>query len=330
MPKVAEFNKMGSIHELKWVDKSTPKPSPGEILIDVRSFGINHSERDFVQGKYVQRPQFPSRIGYEATGVITGLGEGVTNWKLGDRVNTVPVFSMSKYGTWAENAVVPARALVKAPKLLDDVRASAAWVAYAAAWGGLVYKGQLKKGDYVLITGAAGSPGLAALDIANQYEAIPIAVTRSHDKVRTLKKLGAHHVIVSSEENRVDRIMEITQQHGVDVVFDCIAGPGLEELAQMAAHQAALIVYGMLSTAPTPLPLFPAFEKNLSFHGFTVKDVFEDPEIWPRAERELRTGFNNGLLMPVVSRSFNQADWQEALQYLQNKGRVGKVVIKLK
>lgn len=329
MSLTVKFEELGTENVLQIIEEEIAKPHGYEVLLDVKSFGINHSEKDFMQGRYIQQPEFPSRIGYEATGIVKDVGKNVSQFKVGDRVNTLPVFNMSKYGVWAQEAIVPEYGLTKAPEYINNEQASACWIAYAAAWGGLVFKGKIKKGDFVLITAAAGSPGLAAIDLANHYGATPIATTRNDSKTKELMKLGAQHVINTAKENLIERVKKITQGHGADIVFDPIAGPGLENLAYASAPFANVVVYGMLDNRPTPFPMFAAFDKGLALHGFTVKDVFENPAVWSQAQTELREGFNDGTLMPVIAKVFELKEVQQAVTFANSKDKIGKVVVKV-
>lgn len=157
MARVIKFDEIGGQEVLKMVDETVGEPGPGEVRLDIRAFGLNRSEVMFRQGFYVQQPNFPSRIGYEASGVIAAVGEGVDGWSIGDRVGTLPLLKMSAHGVWAESAVVPAIALAISPPNFNDAESAAIWIAYSTTWGGLIDIGGTNEGDFVVITAAASS-----------------------------------------------------------------------------------------------------------------------------------------------------------------------------
>jgi NADPH:quinone reductase-like Zn-dependent oxidoreductase len=143
----------------------------------------------FREGAYLEQPQLPSLIGYEASGIVEAVGPGVTDLKPGDRVSSIPSFSLTKYGTYGEVAVLPAYSLAKYPPRLSPVEATAIWMQYLTAYG-LVEFGRLGEGDQLLITAAASSVGLAAIQIANALGAKPIATTRNPAKEQALSSAG--------------------------------------------------------------------------------------------------------------------------------------------
>ncbi len=329
MGKVVKFSVTGDEDVLKIVDEPIVKPARGEVLIDVRAIGLNRSEIMFRQGYYIQQPEFPSRIGYEASGIITAIGEGVKNWKVGDKVGTLPMISMSKYGVWADYAVVPEYAIVRSPDNLSFAESAAIWIAYTTAWGGLIDIGNIKSGDYVLITAAAGGPGMAAIQIARRIGAIPIVTLRNAELRNELFRSGAEHVIITDEEKTDRRIKHITGGKGVKVVFDCIAGSGIDTLAASASFGGTIVVYGMLSPESTPFPMYAAFEKGLTVRGYTITEILNDKDRWARAYYDLTTGFNDGTLAPNITVKSGIDNIKDALRYIESGNKLGKVVIEL-
>jgi len=327
MARVVKFDEVGGTEVLKMVDEPVGEAGPGEVRIDIRAIGLNRSEVMFRQGFYVQQPKFPSRIGYEAAGVIAAVGEGVDSWSIGDRVGTLPLFKMSSHGVWAESAVVPAHALVASPANFDDEEAAAIWIAYATAWGGLIDIGVTDEGDFVVITAASSSVGTAAIQIARRVGAVPIATTRTAAKRDALLAHGAAYVIVTGNENVEERIQKITDGVGSRVVFDAVAGPGIEALAAASATGGTIVVYGTLSSDPTPFPLFPAIGKALSVRGYTISEILSDPERWKRAKSDLRAGFEEGTLRPTIARSFGFDKIIDAQRFMESNQNTGKIVV---
>ena len=161
---------------------------------------------------------------------------------------------MNQYGVLGNEVIVPAHALAEYPSNLTPVEATSIWMQYLTPYGALVEVGQVKKGEFVLITAASSSVGLAAIQIVKAEGAISIATTRTGAKRGDLLALGADHVIVTNEEDLVARVKDITRGAGARIIFDPIAGPLLDKLAEAAAIGATIFEYGWLSGAQTPFP----------------------------------------------------------------------------
>jgi NADPH:quinone reductase-like Zn-dependent oxidoreductase len=183
MPKIVRFHEVGDASVLKLEELPKPQPGEGEVLLKVEAIGLNRAEVMFRSGKYIDTPSFPSLLGYEAAGVIELVGPGVTELKPGDRVSSIPAFSMAKYGTYGEYAVLPASALAPYPQNLSPVEGASIWMQYITAYGVIEYGG-LKKGQHFLVTAAASSVGLAAIQIAKLVGATSIATTRNKAKAK--------------------------------------------------------------------------------------------------------------------------------------------------
>src|SRR5262249_36014974 len=207
----------------------------------------------FIGGFYLEPPQFPARLGYEASGIVTAIGANVDPGWLNKNVSTIPAFSMNQYGVLGNEVIVPAHALAEYPSNLAPVEATSIWMQYLAPSGGLVEFGQVKKGEIVRITAASSSIGVAAIQIVKAEGAISIATTRTHTKRGELLALGADHVIVTNEEDLVARVKDITGGAGARIIFDPIAGPPLAKLAEAAAPRATSFSVGLPSRAQTPL-----------------------------------------------------------------------------
>ena len=254
MPKIVRFHSIGGPENLKIEEVPSRAPGEGEVKLRVQAVGLNRAEAGFMRGMYFETPELPSRIGYEAAGVVEAVGPGVDPSLAGKQVATVPGYSMSKYGVLGEEAIVPAYSLGEYPAKLSPVEAAAIWMQYLTAYGALVTFGNVKPGDFVLITAASSSVGLAAIQIVNAEGAIPIATTRKSNKRAELLSLGAAHVVATEEEDIVQKVNEITGGNGARLIFDPIAGPGVEKLVEAAAFHGILFIYGGLSQQPTPFP----------------------------------------------------------------------------
>ena len=215
-----------------------PHPGPGEVCLEVEAFGLNRSESQMRQGSYpMLNASFPSRVGKEAVGKVTAIGEGVEGIHLGQRYTTVPCFDMNKHGVYGEVAVVPAMALAAVPRGFSAEQATAIWQQYLTAYGPLVEYSQLAPGKTVLVTAATASVGHACIQIAKALGATVIATTRQKEKVPRLVETGADHVVVTSSEALVERVLALTSGKGADVIVDSISGPIVADLAECAAYR---------------------------------------------------------------------------------------------
>ncbi|MBD2465702.1 zinc-dependent alcohol dehydrogenase family protein [Oscillatoria sp. FACHB-1407] len=329
MPKIVRFYEFGSADVLKLKDESLKEPSVGEVRLKVEAIGLNRAEVGFRSGRYLELPEtFPSTLGYEASGIIDAIGEGVMGFQIGDRVSTIPAFSMKQYGVYGESAIVPATAVAAYPESLSPQQGTAIWMQYITAYGPLVEYGQVKAGDFVLITAASSSVGYSAIQIAKAAGAVAIATTRSTAKKQMLLENGADHVIVTNDEDLVSRVMEITNGHGADLIFDAIAGSLLETLATAAAPGATIFVYGALDeTASTSFPLFAALQKGLKVQGYTLFEITTNPEKLDRAKQYIYDGLTSGALVPVLDRVFSLEQIVEAHQYMESNQQNGKIIV---
>ncbi|MGW2371781.1 zinc-binding dehydrogenase [Kitasatospora sp. NPDC001683] len=231
------------------------------------------------------------------------------------------------YGVYATHAIVPARAAVHRPAHLSAVQGAATWMPYLTAYGALAEDGHLRPGDHVLLTAAASSVGLAAIRIARRVGAVPIATTRTRAKTRRLLEAGAAHVIVTGEEDLTARVLDITGGEGVRTVFDAVAGPGVNTLAETITPGGRLIVYGRLDPRDTPMPGQATFAPITS-RFYTVHEVSRDAERLRRGHAFITAGLKDATFVPVVDRVFEGLDSiVEAHRYLEAGTQVGKIVV---
>ena len=256
MTKKVVFNEFGGPEVLKVEDVEVGEPGKGELRIRVDAIGVNRAEALYRAGFYFYQPSFPSAgLGYEAAGTVESVGEGVDGFALGDPVSTIPAFLMNEYGTYGQQVIMPAAAVVRRPDGIDAVIGASVWMAYTTAYGMLVEIGQIRPGDTVLITAASSSVGLAAIQIANRLSAIPIATTRTSAKKERLRQAGAAHVIVTQEEDVVEAVRELTGGTGAALAVDSVAGEGVHDVVTAVAPGGTLIVYGWLDPNPIPMPM---------------------------------------------------------------------------
>ncbi|MGC1522608.1 MAG: zinc-dependent alcohol dehydrogenase family protein [Steroidobacteraceae bacterium] len=326
MSKVVRFHEQGGPEQLRIEELEIGAPGPGEVKIRVEAIGLNRSEAMFRAGAYPQVPKLPSLIGYEGVGIVEGLGAGVRGFSPGDRVCVMPNFRLGEYGLYGEHAIVPVRSLIAPPPGLSIVEAAAIWMQYFTALA--IYEiGHAALGDAVLIRAASSSVGLAAIQLANWAGAIPIAATRTGAKAAALKAHGAKHVIATEESDLVAEVHRITGGKGVRIVFDPVGGPDVDSLAQAAAEDGIIIIYGGLSGRPTPYPHWPAALKSLSLRGWVASSIWSKPEKFARNRDLILKGLAEGRLKPVIAKTFPLAQIVEAHRYLESNQQFGKIVV---
>lgn len=327
MPKVVRFHNYGGPEVLRLEESPAAQPGAGEVLIEVHAIGLNRAESMFRSGAYLEAATFPSRLGYEAAGVVLETGEGVDAFAVGDHVSLVPPSSIARWGSYAEQTVVPAAMLVKHPSRLNMQQAAAVWMQYLTAWGALLPIGKLSRHDTVLITAASSSVGLAAIQIARRTGARSIAFTRSPNKVQALLNAGACHVVVGEEELTVE-IKRLTAGNGVRLIFDPVGGALMQTLVNVASRGGMLISYGALAEESTPYPLLPVLAKSLTLRGYLLHEIIDDSQLFAEAKRYVIEGIEEGSLLPYIdSKTFNLDEIVDAHRYMESGKQLGKIVI---
>ncbi|BAV77589.1 oxidoreductase, zinc-binding dehydrogenase family [Pseudomonas chlororaphis subsp. aurantiaca] len=329
MTRVVRFSQYGGPEVLRIDDIEVPAPGPDEVRISVKAIGLNRAESMFRSGQYLEQAEFPSRLGYEAAGIVEAVGARAGEFAVGDIVSLVPPISIAQWGTYAELAVLPAAMLVKHPASLSFAEASAVWMQYVTAWGALIQVAALQPGEFVLITAASSSVGLAAIQIANQVGAIPIAVSRTAAKHEQLLAAGAAHVLTSEQADFNRQVERITSGQGARVIFDPVGGPFLEQLVDAAARGGIILVYGALSSEPSPFPLFKVLSKSLTLRGYLLHEITSRPELLEAGKAYVIAGLEAGTLRPVIARTFAFEQIVDAHRYLEAGDQFGKVVVTL-
>lgn len=341
------FNKLGGSEVLEMVTIPDPVPGPGEVFIKNEALGLNRAENMYRSGGYNYLPKrYPSPLGYEAAGVVLAVGEGVTNVAVGDYVSTVPAFSMSEYGTYGDHALVPAHAAIKMDRSVPAELAASIWMQYVTAWGALVSFGELKAGDWALFTAATGGLGVAAIQIAKMLGVKSIATTRSASKRAMLEELGADEIIVTDDENLVDKVMQFTGGLGVNYALEGVNGPQFPEIVAAMAYRGVINVYGVLhpdAVSGTPFPVLDVITKNLVIRGYNLFQFTDAPfrfpdeqfpydrEVYPKAIEFVRNGVASGALVPKIAKVFNFSleSLREAQYFVENNPNLGKTVVRI-
>lgn len=327
MARVIRFHQHGGPEVLRIEHVEVPQPGQGEVQIRVKALGLNRAEALLRAGSYIEKPAFPSGLGLEAAGVVEAVGAGVTAFAPGDAVSIVPPQSMVRWPAYGERVTFPAALVVKHPPSLGWEAAAAVWMPYLTAYGALIDIAKLGPGDFVAVTAASSSVGLAAIQIANQVGATPIAITRTSAKAPALLAAGAAHVVATAEVDLAARLQEIAGPAGVRVVLDSIGGPIFEPLAAAMSRGGILIEYGGLSPEPTPFPLFAVLSKTLTLRGYLVHEITGNPTKLEAAKAFIFDGLASGAFRPVIARTFAFDEIVDAHRFLESNAQFGKIVV---
>ncbi len=331
MVKTIRFHETGGPEVLQYEDLPLGSPGEKEVAVRIEAIGLNRAETGFRRGKYVEQPNLPARIGYEAAGEILAVGSAVQALAVGDAVSIMPAFSMNNYGVYAEQAIVPAGAVIKRPAAMSALEGAALWMPYMTAWGALYDIAHIGEGDAVIITAASSSVGLAAIALCNRVGARAIAVTRGPGKRDALLAHGAEAVVISDEEDIAQAVKALTDGKGARLAFDPVAGDGVLKLAEALGFNGQIIVYGNLSgrAHETPFPYGQAMGKGLSVRAYLVFELFRDKVRRQQAIDGILSGFANGSIKPITDKVFDFEEMVAAHQYLEASTQFGKVMVKV-
>ncbi|MFD4897485.1 zinc-dependent alcohol dehydrogenase family protein [Streptomyces sp. NPDC058411] len=324
MPRVVVFDRTGAPDVLHLVDEPLDEPGTGEVRIRIEAAGVNRLDQMMRAGHYPGPVRLPhARLGCEGTGTVDAVGPGVEGIAAGDAVIITAVPAMDLNGTYAEYTTVPAASVVPRPAGLDATAAAALWVAYSTAYGALVEKAATRPGDHVLITAASSAVGLAAIQVARQLGAVPLAVTRSGAKKDALLAAGAEAVIATDRDDVSEAAHRHTGGAGADIILDTVMGPGLADLSKAAKPGGTLVTAGWLDPRPASFPM----NWPLTIIGYASFEHTLDPTVVRRIAAFLEAGLRTGALRPTVDRVFGLDDIVAAHAYLEEGHQVGKIVV---
>jgi NADPH:quinone reductase-like Zn-dependent oxidoreductase len=329
---VIRFHELGGPEVLRIEEAPVRTPGPGEVRIRVDAVGLNRAEVNFRRGTYLEQPRLPAGLGTEAAGEVLEVGPDTPRWHPGDQISVVPAFSQNDYPVYAEEAVVPAAALLARPDGMDAITGAAIWMPYVTVYGMVAEVTRTRPGDHVVITAANNSIGMAAIQIVRHLGAIPIATTPRVAQAGPLRDAGAAAVIPTEALRTpaavTTAVREATGGRGADLVLDAEGGPGVEHLVRACAPGASVLVHGGLSGQPTPLP--GGTYAPVWLRRYLVFEVTGDPAVLRRAEHFVRSGLATGGFAPVIDRVFDFEDVAAAHTYLDSPDRApGKPVLRV-
>jgi len=301
----------------------SPQPGPGEVVVAVKAASVNFPDVLIIQNKYQLKPPLPFSPGSELSGVVVRVGDGVTRVRAGDRV-----MAIIGYGAFAEEVSVDSRRVLPLPAEMDFPSAAAFGLAYATSEHALVDRGALTSGETLLVLGAAGGVGLAAIEIAKILGARVIACASTDDKRAACRAHGADDTINYATEDLRDRIKTLTDGRGPDVVYDPVGGPYSEPALRSIAWRGRLLVVGFAAGDIPRIPLNLTLLKGCSIVGvFWGEFTRREPERFAESMQRLFTWYGAGLLKPHISETFPLERAADALTRMAERKVTGKVVL---
>jgi NADPH:quinone reductase-like Zn-dependent oxidoreductase len=339
--RVIRFHETGGPEVLKVEELPLREPKGGEVSMRVNAIALSRTDILWREGSYFEEPVLPAGIGYDAAGVVESVGPEVKTLKVGDHVSTFPAVSLLDYTAHGEAIIYPEDALFVYPRNLNLGQAAAVNSGLFAAYFAFVELAGVQPNQYVVITAASSSMGIAAIQLAKASGAKIVAVTRSETKREDLTASGADHVVIAGIDDVQETVLEITGGDGVDVVYDGVGGPGLEELVWATKRFGHVIVYGHLGAMEdtTRLPLGACFLRGLNLHAsykifdFTGHSGLRIPPnrgAIERAKRFVFDGLASELFKPKIDRVFaGLEEYAAAHDYMGTKAQVGKIIVAL-
>jgi NADPH2:quinone reductase len=313
----------GSPEQLRVGDAPLPEPAEGEVRIRVHAAGLNFPDALIIQDKYQVKPTLPFSPGGEAAGVIDKIGRSVTTLKIGDRVA-----ALTTYGSFAQYVVAKANATMIVPDCMDMRTAAGFTLTYATSHYALKHRGNLRAGETVLILGAAGGVGLAAVELAKAMGAKVIAAASTDEKLALARRFGADEGINYSTDNLRSALSKLTDGVGIDVVLDPVGGPLAEPAFRSLAWGGRHLVIGFAGGNIPSLPLNLPLLKGASLVGvYWGEFAAREPALHARNMEELFRLYSEGVLHPHISRSYPLDTGTEAIRWMMDRKALGKVII---
>lgn len=307
-------------------ERPSPSLNPGQVRIGVHACGVNFADTLIIQGLYQEKPAFPFSPGMEVAGEIMEVGEGVTHLRVGDRVAAI-----TGYGGYAEEVVVDARTVLPIPPLMGLVTAAGFAITYGTSHIALVHRAHLQPGETLLVHGAAGGVGLTAVEIGKLLGATVIATASTPEKLALAQQYGADHLINYRQEKFRDRVKEITNGKGVDVVYDPVGGDVFDESVRCLAWEGRLLVIGFANGRIPQFPANLALVKNMSVVGvYWGGYAARQPRVITDSLRTLLAWYAEGKIRPHISRTYPLEQAADALNSLITRQSTGKVVLTIR
>ncbi|WP_295799761.1 NADPH:quinone oxidoreductase family protein [uncultured Microbulbifer sp.] len=315
----------GPVENLKVIEQSLPALKPNEVRLQVHAAGVNFPDALMVQGKYQVRPELPFIPGGECAGVIAEVGEEVKGFKAGDKVIAMPGLS-----AFAEQVNVDHKLLMPMPEGVSFAEAAGFCITYATSYYAFKQRAKLQEGETLVVLGAAGGVGVTAIQLGKLMGARVIACASSAEKLEFCREVGADEVINYTEEDLKERIRELTDGRGADVIYDPVGGDFTEQAYRAIAWGGRYLVIGFaagdIPRLPLNLPLLKAGDiLGIYWGGWAARD----PKGNMQNFSELLNFVTKGRLKPMTTEVFSLAEFQSAFAAIRERRALGKVILSL-
>ena len=311
------------VDALSWTELPTPQPAAGQVLVAIQAASLNFPDLLIVQNKYQIKPPLPFVPGAEYAGVVQAVGEGVKHLTVGDSVAC-----LSGTGGFGTHTLAPAALCLPLPPGFSAVDGAAFIMTYATSHHALMDRAQLKAGETVLVLGAAGGVGTAAIQIAKAAGARVIAAASSDEKCALCNRLGADASINYSRQNLRDELKTLTGGKGPDVVYDPVGGDVTEQAFRSIAWRGRYLVVGFAAGPISALPLNLPLLKGASLVGVFWGDFAKrEPAANAAMMRELAGWYAQGRIKPVIDQTMPMAELKAAFAHMGSRGVMGKLVL---
>ncbi len=332
MPKVLRLHEYKEYRDLSGIhldEVPIVEPSEGEIRIAAAAFSLNYGDYELFTDNYMFSMDLPARFGDECAGIVDAIGPGVTEFKLGDKVSTMPWMNAG-YGVNGEFAIVPARFTAHYPDNLSPEEACCIWVAYLTCYYALFEISNVRAADYVLITAGTSSAGMAAMEMCKMVGAKTIGTSRTNKNRDFMLEVGYDHVIAQSDNNMSDSIMGFSKGQGVRIIYDPIGGAILQDYAAGLAQNAIIFLYGGMDQSPTILPEIEMTQKAACLRPFSVYNHIYEKESRDRGVKFVYNALARGDLKAHVEKVYPLENFRQAFEdQLNSTTRRGKMVVSM-
>jgi len=307
-------------------DVAAPQAGAGEVLVDVHASALNFPDVLMIQGKYQSQPPMPFAPGGEIAGVVAALGAGVTRLKIGDRV-----FGGTGYGGFAEQVAIKERALRTMPNTMSFQEASGISTTYGTSYYALKQRANLQPGETLLVTGAGGGVGLAAVELGKAMGARVIAAASTADKLAAASAAGADELIDYSDGDLKDKVKALTGGAGADVIYEPVGGDLFQQSLRCINWYGRLLVIGFAGGEIPKIPVNLILLKSCQVVGvFYGAWTARAPDESDANFRDILAFYQQGKVKPMIGKTFAFSEYAEALRCLMNREAVGKVVVNVR
>ena len=318
--KAIRVHEFGGPEVMKLEEVPDLIPGPGQVVVRVHAAGVNPVESYVRTGTYAMKPNLPYTPGNDGAGIVAAVGAGVTRVKAGDRVYT----SGALNGTYAEQTLCLEAQVHRLPDNVSFEQGAAMGVAYGTAYRGLFQRGDAKAGETVLVHGASGGVGTAAVQLARAAGIVVIGTAGSDAGLTLVKEQGAHHVLNHASEGYLDELMKLTEGRGVDVILEMLANQNLGKDLTVLAKKGRVVVIG--SRGPVEINPRDAMAREADIRGLTLFATSEAEALQMHAA--LIAGLENGTLRPVIAQKIPLSEAARAhVEIMKHSGALGKIVL---